>query len=66
MRLVYTASVRKFSITKLLMMVYDFLLRRSDDVSLEDYCQLYNLLGIYEFLCPSHTRKSSHIVYHCG
>ena len=34
-------------------MVYDFLVRCRDEVTLEDYCRLYILLGISEFLCPS-------------
>jgi len=35
-------------------MVYDFLVRCRDEVSLEDYCRLYILLGISELHCPSH------------
>jgi len=34
-------------------MLYDFLARCRDKVSLEDYCRLYIVLGISEFLCPS-------------
>jgi len=34
-------------------MLYDFLARCRDDVSLENYCRLYIVLGISEFLCPS-------------
>ena len=33
-------------------MLYDFL-RCMDEVSLEEYCRLYIILGISEFLCPS-------------
>jgi len=37
-------------------MVYVFLVRYRDEVTLEDYCRLYILLGIFEFLCPSRKR----------
>jgi len=34
-------------------MVYDFLVRCRDEVIMEDYCRLYILLAISEFICPS-------------
>lgn len=44
-------------------MVYDFLLRHSQELSLEDYCRLYILLGISEFLYPSCTIRIFPILF---
>ena len=44
-------------------MVYDFLLRHSQELSLEDYCRLYILLGISEFLYPSRTIRVFPILF---
>ena len=38
-------------------MLYDFLARCRDEVTFEDCCRLYILLGISKFLCP--TRKGT-------
>jgi len=33
--------------------IYDFLLEEHEDVAIEDFCSLYVLLGIYDFLLPN-------------
>ena len=34
-------------------MIYSVILKRGNDISLEDFCKLYILLGLSEFILPT-------------
>jgi len=44
-------------------MVYHLLLERSEKLSLEDFCSLYILLRIFEFLCPNRNERVFPILF---
>ena len=44
-------------------MVYHLLLEHSEELSLEDFCRLYILLGISKLLCPNHSGRVFPILF---